>query len=126
LASLVILFSRAQFRNDVTSWWRGHVLDISRRSRRSSTQGCPPNPQPIERILAQNLLSGVMIEADRTIVPFDPLHHLGITPVVFIEDQDDQLTVTHARWKAHGWLAAPVDTREDDQVARRKGVKRCQ
>jgi type IV secretion system protein TrbB len=46
----------AQFRNDVTSWWRGHALDISRRSRRSSTQGCRPNPQPMERILAQNLL----------------------------------------------------------------------
>jgi hypothetical protein len=26
-------------------------------------------------------LYGVMIEADRTIVPPDPLHHLGITPV---------------------------------------------
>jgi hypothetical protein len=25
-------------------------------------------------------LYGVMIEADRTIVPPDPLHHLGITP----------------------------------------------
>jgi hypothetical protein len=47
---------RAQFRNDVTSWWRGHALDISRRSRRSSAQGCRPNPQPMERILAQNLL----------------------------------------------------------------------
>jgi hypothetical protein len=47
---------RAQFRNDVTSWWRGHALDISRRSRRSSTQGCRPDPQPMERILAQNLL----------------------------------------------------------------------
>src|SRR5262249_18393431 len=38
-----------------TSWWRGHALDISRRSRRSSTQGCRPNQQPMERILAQNL-----------------------------------------------------------------------
>src|SRR5262249_38210056 len=38
-----------------TSWWRRHALDISRRSRRSSTQGCRPNQQPMERILAQNL-----------------------------------------------------------------------
>jgi hypothetical protein len=36
-----------------TSWWRGHALDISRRSRRSSTQGCRPNQQSMERILAQ-------------------------------------------------------------------------
>src|SRR4029077_4890489 len=39
-----------------TSWRRGHALDTSRRSRRSSTQGCRPNQQPMERILAQNLL----------------------------------------------------------------------
>src|SRR5215475_11160721 len=45
-----------QSTGQTTSWWRGHALDISRRSRRSSTQGCRPNQQPMERILAQNLL----------------------------------------------------------------------
>jgi hypothetical protein len=39
-----------------TSWWRAHALDISQRSRRSSTQGCRPSQQPMERILAQNRL----------------------------------------------------------------------
>src|ERR1700740_3353738 len=39
-----------------TSWRRGYALDTSRRSHRSSTQGCRPNQQPMERILAQNLL----------------------------------------------------------------------
>jgi hypothetical protein len=38
-----------------TSWRRGHALDTSRRSRRSSTRGCRPNQKPMERILAQNL-----------------------------------------------------------------------
>ena len=64
----------------IESWWRGHALDISRRSRCSSTRGCRPNPQPMERIWRKISLYGVMIEADRTIVPPDPLHHLGITP----------------------------------------------
>ena len=59
-------FEWAQFRNDVTSWWRGHALDISRRSRCSSTRGCRPNPQPMERIWRKISLYGVVIEADCT------------------------------------------------------------
>jgi hypothetical protein len=53
-------------------------LGTSRRSRRSSTQGCRPNQQPMERILAQNLL--VRREDRGRLRRLIILHHLGITP----------------------------------------------